>query len=76
MKARHAAALALVGWYMITPPITYDMKGGLWTNFKAPPTEWAIVEKYQSKEDCVKALSGSAHLAKGAGKRGDSETKR
>jgi hypothetical protein len=75
MKARDAATLALVGWYLITPPITYDMKAGLWINFKAPPTEWTIIEKYQSKEDCVKALSGRDHLAEEAGKRGDAETK-
>jgi hypothetical protein len=71
VKSFHAAALALAAWYMITPPITYDMK----VNFKAPPTDWTIIQKYQSKEDCVKALSGGDHLAEEAGKRGDAETK-
>ena len=75
MKPRHAAALALVASYMITPPIAYDTKAGLRINFKAPPIEWTIIEKYQSKEDCVKALSGRDHLAEEAGKRGDAETK-
>ena len=27
MKARHAAALALVGWYLMTPPQSLDMSG-------------------------------------------------
>jgi hypothetical protein len=75
LKPRHAAALVLVGWYMITPPISYDTKATPWINFKAPLTEWTIIEKYQSKEDCVHALSGRDHLAEQAGKRGDVETK-
>jgi hypothetical protein len=73
MTPRHTAALALAAWYMITPPM--DMKAGLRINFKAPPTEWTIIEKYHSKEDCVKALTGRDHLAEEAGKRGDAETK-
>jgi hypothetical protein len=27
MKARHAAALALVGWYLMVPPQSFDMSG-------------------------------------------------
>ena len=67
MKPRHTAALALTAWYMITPPITYDMKAGERINFKAPPTEWTIIEEFDSKEDCTKALVYRELLAEQAG---------
>ena len=34
MKPRHAAALALVGWYLMTPPQSVDMSGVSRTNAK------------------------------------------
>jgi hypothetical protein len=38
MKPRHAAALALVGWYLIIPPLKSE-----WTpNPDAPLSEWDI----------------------------------
>jgi hypothetical protein len=62
MKLRHAAALALVGWYLMTPPITGDMKE-VWINYKAPLDEWTIIgERFDSKEGCMEALRGRDHL--------------
>jgi hypothetical protein len=75
MNFRHATALALVGWYLIVPPMTYNTKAGLWVNFKAQPTDWTIIEKYKSKEDCMKALGGRDRLAERAGRLGDAQTK-
>lgn len=57
MKARHAAALALVGWYLMVPPFTelpppssdpppFDV------NFKAPLSEWDISKSFDKAEDC------------------------
>ena len=77
MKPRHAAALALVGRYLLTPPISYDTKtSGLRINFKAPLDEWTITgDRFASKESCMKALRGRDHLAEEAGKSGDAESK-
>jgi hypothetical protein len=37
MKLRHAAALALVGWYLMTPPIGDDLR----PEIGAPLYEWS-----------------------------------
>ncbi len=47
---RHAAALALVGWYLMTPPPPFDPS--------APLSEWSRLgkpgkEEYASKEQCM-----------------------
>ncbi|HVA76756.1 MAG TPA: hypothetical protein VNF27_02630 [Candidatus Binataceae bacterium] len=51
MKFRHAAALALVGWYLMLaprtsdkPPITYDTT--------APLSKWKIVGSYDTAKEC------------------------
>ena len=50
MKPRHAAALALVGWYLMTPPPPFDPS--------APLSKWSRLgkpgkEEYASKEQCM-----------------------
>ena len=59
----HAAALALVGWYLMTPPLTGS--SGIAT--QAPLTQWtAIGSSYPSEEKCQQAkqdmLRGPTHL--------------
>jgi hypothetical protein len=40
VKLRHAAALALVGWYLMVPPVN-QTPSGLWrVEMKAPIREW------------------------------------
>jgi hypothetical protein len=43
MKARHAAALALVGWYLMVPPNK---------NEDTPLSEWIVRRTYDSAEAC------------------------
>jgi hypothetical protein len=43
MKTSHAAALALVGWYLMTPPPD---------NLKAPISQWEINASYDTAEQC------------------------
>ena len=54
MKPRHAAALALVGWYLISPPLygTHAEK----VDPKAPFSKWVIVGKYDTIQDCESDL--------------------
>jgi len=42
MKLRHAAALALVGWYLMTPPplLPLPAKGDPQPDLRAPLSEW------------------------------------
>jgi hypothetical protein len=44
MNRRHAAALALVGWYLMMPPESGD-KG-------APLSKWEIVNSFDDAENC------------------------
>jgi hypothetical protein len=48
MKLRHAAALALVGWYLMTPP---------WVGFEtfdwsAPLSKWYEAEQFKTAAEC------------------------
>ena len=52
MKPRHAAALALVGWYFILPPSRTSPKGIVNMNTKAPLSRWQIVGRFDSTNDC------------------------
>jgi len=48
MKSRHAAALALVGWYLLVPPNKKD---------DAPLREWIASRSYNSAQACQSAQS-------------------
>jgi len=51
MKLRHAAALALVGWYLMLPPTA---KGKL--NLRAPLSEWEMGIPYDQADQCLAAI--------------------
>jgi hypothetical protein len=52
MNLRHAAALALVSWYLMLPPTNFD---GI--DLSAPLTKWSIYQEYDSHRECVAAWS-------------------
>lgn len=47
MKPRHIAALALVGWYLMLPPIQEDQP-----NTDAPLSEWTISASFDTAKEC------------------------
>ena len=50
MKLGHAAALALVGWYLMTPPaLPYDPDK---VDESAPLSRWDVQTKVDSKVQC------------------------
>lgn len=58
MKPRHAAALALVGWYLMVPPLTpgggpHDIL------LHAPLSKWIVGEGYDTKAECESDLRES-----------------
>lgn len=53
MKACHVASLALVGWYLLSPPLTYEANI---VNVKAPLTEWDQIAAFDSAAKCQAAL--------------------
>jgi len=44
MKFRHAAALALVGWYLMVPSLNVDPPGPISRRHELPLSEWVIVD--------------------------------
>jgi hypothetical protein len=50
MKHRHAAAFALVGWYLIAPPI--GDTNVISVNKNAPLAKWEILESYDTAREC------------------------
>jgi len=56
MNTRHATALALVGWYLITPPIESCL--GAFSGHscdQTPLSKWQIRGTYDSRADCEKS---------------------
>ena len=48
-RLRHAAALALVGWYLMVPPTYPDH---LRANLDAPISKWEHYGSFDSAQDC------------------------
>jgi hypothetical protein len=51
MNRRHAAVLALVGWYLLAPPITHD-GGGKYLERSAPLSKWEILRFEDTEHNC------------------------
>lgn len=68
MKLRHAAALALAGWYLFTPPIGEDNTGRAipgTMNTAAPLSDWLAVNTvFDSLAECKKAQRDLAAFQK------------
>ena len=62
MKPRHAAALALVGWYLMVPPPV--IHSSVPVNLDAPLSEWGIFSAQDSAAECEQNLVAFYKLAK------------
>ena len=51
MKMRHAAVLALVGWYLMGPPL--DTKNGV-IYFDTPISAWSTAGVFDAAAECTK----------------------
>jgi hypothetical protein len=51
MNLRHAAALALVGWYLMLPPMN-SWRGLPWIERNAPLSKWKQSAAFNSAKDC------------------------
>jgi hypothetical protein len=68
MRLRDAAALALTGWYLLTPPLhagRYDRA--------APLSDWHIEAGFPTGQDCKKTLPVLASRARAEGSSADVE---
>jgi hypothetical protein len=63
MNIRHAAALALVGWYLMLPPVGYDSKlarfvTGGWNDDGSPNlSRWEQAGSFDTASDCQSAVT-------------------
>jgi hypothetical protein len=62
VKPRHAAALALVGWYLMVPPPVIHSSVPVDTD--APLSKWGIFSAHDSAADCEQTLVAFYKLAK------------
>jgi hypothetical protein len=54
-KLRHTAALVLVGWYLMVPPLTpegLNDPNATLVNGTAPISQWVIFRAYDSADQC------------------------
>jgi hypothetical protein len=54
MNLRHAAALALVGWYLMMPP-PRTVGDHFETNFYAPLSKWTMIRRFDLQPQCEAA---------------------
>lgn len=56
MKLRHAAAVALVGWYLLVPPLAINERFPPVFHFEQPISRWTVRGTYKSERRCRSAL--------------------
>ena len=61
MKPRHAAALALVGWYLMIPPLPHDPL--LLADPTQPLSVWFLQQSFDSAKECEIARKTEDHEA-------------
>jgi hypothetical protein len=60
MTLRHAAALALVGWYLMVPPVYQRLRAS-----PVPLSKWVVNGRFDSAKKCDEAATKhSAELVK------------
>ena len=73
MRFPHAAALVLVGWYLMMPPL--DPANTTHFESRAPLMRWRPLKTYSSKNDCEKERD-EERASGGRGLNSPSQTKR
>jgi hypothetical protein len=64
MKLRHAAALALMGWYLIDPPFVRLPNGQYDAKTDAPLSEWLHVASFDEASLCEAARAFRVNAGK------------
>jgi hypothetical protein len=56
MKLCHAAALVIVGWYLLVPPL---VNAPYKVDTEAPLASWTVYQTFDTREECDKSLSAA-----------------
>ncbi len=62
MNPRHTAALALVGWYLMTPPFASGPTG---FDANAPLSRWPISQAFDTASECNADRTGVIQVSAG-----------
>jgi len=52
MNPRHAAALALVGWYLMAPPVRQPKREPAYVDEHAAYRDWKILHDFKTADEC------------------------
>src|SRR5579862_8513884 len=52
MKPRHAAAIALVGWYLMAPPVRQSRREPAYVDEHAGYRDWKILHDFKTADEC------------------------
>lgn len=63
MNLRHATALALVGWYLMTPPIQGNSDTDIHLHVDAPLLKWNNESSHDTASECQEALAQMKQMA-------------
>ncbi len=56
MNPHHAAALALVGWYLMVPPDHMKLDDSISWVSRVPLRYWQVVQSFDTASDCEKKI--------------------
>jgi hypothetical protein len=59
MNLRHAAALALVGWYLMLPQVIHTANDNYAADYDSPLSKWAVNTPFDSASPCGATQSGT-----------------
>ena len=60
MKLRHAAALALTGWYLMIPPAIEEHSNHRLYTKAAPLSQWQMLKSFDTAKECEGAVEALA----------------
>ena len=61
MKPRHAAVLALVGWYLMTPPVRQPKREPAYLDEHAAYRDWKKVSTFSEQAQCEQERDRHIH---------------
>jgi hypothetical protein len=64
MKSCHATALALVGWYLIVPPVYQTDDGNLLIGVGKALSDWTVAATYDSAVECQQDMTSMTSTAR------------
>ena len=74
MNPRHAAALALVGWYLISPPVFENKKTGDEKILReAPLAHWDVRDSFDTAAECRRLRDDNSAAALKRSKKEDAQ---